>query len=70
MQNELFELYEQMLPGEKIKILLSTGLEIYIGFKDAIGKNTDKIIIIRDNGVKVVLNPEHVIFISLIVPRR
>lgn len=70
MKNELFKLYNEMYKGEKIKIVLSTGLEVYVGFKDVIGKNADKIIIIRDNGVKTVLNPEHVVMISLIIPRR
>lgn len=70
MQNELCKLYEQMYNGEKIKIVLSTGLEVYVGFKDAIAKNSDVIIIIRDNGVKTVLNPDYVVMVSLILPRR
>lgn len=70
MKNELFKLYEQMVKGEKIKIVLVTGLEVYVGFNDAIGRNTDNIIIIRDNGVKTVLNPEQVVLISLVIPRR
>lgn len=70
MKNELFKLYNQMYNGEKIKIVLSTGLEVYVGFKDVIGKNTDNIIIIRDNGVRTVLNPEHIVMISLVIPRR
>lgn len=69
MKNELFKLYEQMVHGEKIKIVLSNGLEVYVGFKDAIVRNTDTIIIIRNNGVKTVLNPDHVVMISLIIPR-
>lgn len=70
MKNELFKLYEQMVQGEKIKIVLSTGLEIYVGFRDAVGNNGDKIIIIRNNGVRTVLNPDHVIMVSLVLPRR
>lgn len=70
MKNELFKLYNQMYNGEKIKIVLSTGLEVYVGFKDVIGKNTDNIIIIRDNGVRTVLNPEYIVMISLVIPRR
>lgn len=70
MKNELFKLYETMVQGEKIKIVLVTGLEVYVGFKDAIGRNTDSIIIIRDNGVKTILNPDHVVMVSLVIPRR
>lgn len=70
MRNELIQLYNKMVEGEKIKIVLSNGLEVYIGFKDAIGQNTDKILIIRDNGVNTVLNPDYVVMVSLIIPRR
>lgn len=70
MKNEILKLYNQMYDGEKIKIVLSNGLEVYVGFRDVIGKNTDNIIIIRDNGVRTVLNPAHVVLVSLILPRR
>ena len=70
MKNELLKLYEQMVRGEKIKILLSNGLEVYIDFTDAIDKFSDKIVIIRDSGVRTVLNPEYVVMVSLIIPRR
>ena len=70
MKNELFKLYEQMVRGEKIKILLSNGLEVYIDFTDAVDKFSENIIIIRDNGVRTVLNPDHVVMVSLIIPRR
>ncbi len=70
MKNELFKLYNEMVNGEKIKIVLSTGLEVYIGFRDAIDKFSDNIVIIRDNGVKTVVNPDHVVLVSLIIPRR
>ena len=70
MKNEVLTLYNQMVQGEKIKIVLSNGLDVYVGFKDAIGKNSDNIVIIRDNGVRTVLNPDYVMMISLIIPRR
>lgn len=70
MKNELFKLYNEMYEGEKIKVLLSTGLEVYIGFKDAISVNSEQIIIIRDNGVKIVLNPDYIVMVSLVIPRR
>lgn len=70
MKNELIKLYNKMVQGEKIKIILSNGLELYIDFTDAIGRNTENIIIIRSNGVNTVLNPDHVVMVSLIIPRR
>lgn len=70
MKNELLKLYNQMVQGEKIKILLSNGLEVYIDFTDAIGRNSNNIVIVRDNGVRTVLNPNHVAMVSLIIPRR
>jgi len=70
MKNELLKLYNGMIDGEKILIVLSTGLEMYVDFRDVIGKNNDNIIIIHPNGVKTVLNPNHIIMVSLILPRR
>lgn len=70
MKNELFKLYDQMINGEKIKILLSNGLEVYINFTDALDKFSENIVIIRDNGVRTVLNPDYVVMVSLIIPRR
>lgn len=70
MKNELFNLYNQMVNGEKIKILLSNGLEVYVDFTDAVDKFSENIVIIRDNGVRTVLNPDHVVMVSLIIPRR
>lgn len=70
MKNEVFKLYDKMVQGEKIKILLSNNLEVYIDFTDAIDKFSDNISIIRDTGVRTVLNPDHVVMVSLIIPRR
>lgn len=70
MNDELLKMYNQMVQGEKIKILLSNGLEVYIDFTDAIDKFSDKIVIIRDTGVRTVLNPEYVVMVSLVIPRR
>jgi len=70
MKNELLKLYNGMIDGEKILIVLSTGLEMYVDFRDVVGKNNDNIIIIHPNGVKTVLNPNHIIMVSLILPRR
>lgn len=70
MKHELLKLYNQMVQGEKIKILLSNGLEVYIDFTDAISHNSNNIVIIRDNGVRTVLNTEYVVMVSLIIPRR
>lgn len=70
MKNEILKLYDKMVQGEKIKIVLSNGLEVYIDFRDAISRNTENLGIIRDNGVNTVLNPDHIIMVSLIIPRR
>lgn len=70
MKNELLKLYDQMVKGEKIKILLSNGLEVYIDFTDAVDRFSENIVIVRDNGVRTILNPNHVVMVSLIIPRR
>lgn len=70
MKNELLKLYDKMIKGEKIKILLSNGLEVYVDFTDAIDRFSENIVIIRDNGVRTALNSEHVVMVSLIIPRR
>lgn len=70
MKNELLKLYNKMVKGEKIKILLSNGLEVYIDFTDAVDRFSENIIIVRDTGVRTVLNPDHIVMVSLIIPRR
>lgn len=70
MKNEFFKLYNGLYKGEKIKVVLSTGLTLYVCFTDSIQKNTNMIVIIRNNGVRVVINPEHIVMLALVVPRR
>ncbi len=70
MKNELFKLYNQIIKGEKIKIILSNNLEVYIDSRDALDRNSENIVIVSDNGVRTVLNPEHVVMVSLIIPRK
>ena len=62
MKSCLKRLHHDMSPEEIISIKLSDDYELTIRKNDKVTSSGELIVIIRDNGHKVVINPQRILF--------